>query len=53
MLWQGENLAVVHCKGHTQYWGRNRHYIPASVMVFQKLRADENGVWYVEKIDEG
>lgn len=52
LLWQGEQFAVVHCKGHTQYWGQSAHYIPADVMVFKKMDTDEQGNWLVEKIEE-
>ncbi len=52
LLWQGERLAVVHCKGHTQYWGQNAHYIPASVMAFEKMDTNEQGVWLVRKVND-
>lgn len=52
LLWQGERLAVVHCKGHRQYWGQNAHYIPANVMVFEKMDTSDAGNWLVEMIKE-
>ncbi len=52
MLWQGERLAVVHCKGHTQYWGQSAHYTPACVMVFEKKKTNQYGNWMVEVIKE-
>ncbi len=52
LLWQGERLAVVHCKGHTQYWGQSAHYIPAHVMAFEKMETDEQGDWLVRKVNE-
>ena len=47
LLWKGEWFAAVHVKGHAQYWGQNRHYIPAHVMVFEKIR-EEGDAWVVE-----
>ncbi len=52
LLWQGERLAVVHCKGHTQYWGQSAHYIPAHVMVFENMEIDQDSEWLVEMIKE-
>ena len=52
LLWQGERLAVVHCKGHKQYWGQNAHYIPAHVMVFEKMDVDDSGNWLVRRVKE-
>lgn len=52
MLWQGERLAVVHLKGNYQYWSQNKHYIRASVMIFEKKDVNEYGEWMVEKIEE-
>ncbi len=52
LLWQGERLAVVHCKGHKQYWGQTGHYIPASVMVFEKMDTNEYDQWLVRRVKE-
>jgi hypothetical protein len=52
LLWQGERFAVVHCKGHTQYWGQSAHYIPASVMVFEKKDTTDASNWLVEMVKE-
>jgi len=52
LLWQGERLAVVHQKGHKQYWGRNEHYISARVMIFEKQDVNEYGTWLVDKVKE-
>lgn len=51
LLWQGERFAVVHCKGHKQYWGQNAHYIPASVMAFEKMDVTEAGNWMVREVN--
>ena len=51
LLWQGERLAVVHCKGHTQYWGQTAHYIPARILVFER-KGSTAGIWLVEVIKE-
>ena len=46
-----ENRVAVHVKGHRQFWGRQAHYIPAQVMVFEKTGEDGNR-WLCRKIFE-
>lgn len=51
LLWQGDRFAVVHCKGHTQYWGQSAHYIAAHVLAFEKMETNEQGEWLVEQVN--
>ncbi len=42
---------AVHAKGNTQYWSQTRHYIPACVMVFEKV-AEDGKRWACKNIFE-
>lgn len=41
----GRDRIAVHGKGHKQYWSQTEHYIPACVMVFERIDTDDRGRW--------
>lgn len=43
---------AIHVKGHNQYWGQNKHYIPAHVIVFEVVKINERGSWECKNIWE-
>jgi hypothetical protein len=50
-IWKSEHVIVAHIKSHQQYWGQNRHYIPAHIIVFKHTGDRVPGViWKVEKV---
>lgn len=48
----GDDRIAVHIKGHYQFWSRRRNYIPAYVIVFERVSIDDAGRWDVKKVYE-
>lgn len=50
-IWRSDHVVVAHVQSHKQYWGQNVHFIPASILVFKRVREDETGpgIWIAEE----